>query len=420
MAEVGGTATLKGEVNIARNADPPTALSVLEGGTSFISPTATRTLSNRTLTTAFPRVTLTTMIAPSHDWFVGVSGLPLLDAAGRWLRSHTVDLFPWDAGTEEGEDFSLSPSVDTTPRGDITSIRGTGRFTTERIASLSFTLQSVRTERSLDENTGPGVDIGEPVAAVAGSGTVTYALGGTDARSFDLDGTTGQLQTKMGVTYDADTKDSYTVTVTATDDDGSMVTTVDITVEDINERPTISGDSARTIEEEGIVLVGAYTASDPEGATIVWQPLAGADRDAFEFNTTNGRLTFKTAPDFEDPDRRGDNTYEVRLGATAGGDSATIDVTVTVTNREEPGVLGLPRTRPQEDAPYTATLSDPDVVQSTDLDVGALNEPQRRVVGCHGSRRRHDHERLHARHQRHRLLPARDGHIHRRTRAEQG
>ena len=115
----GGTSTLRGEVNIARNADPPTALSVIQGTTGSIGRTATRTLSNSTLTTAFPQVTLTTMIAPSHDWFVGVSGLPLLNASGRWLRSHEVDLFPWDAGTEEGDDFSLSPSVDTTPRGVI-------------------------------------------------------------------------------------------------------------------------------------------------------------------------------------------------------------------------------------------------------------------------------------------------------------
>ncbi len=363
MAEIGNTSTLKGEVNLARNADPPTALSVIEGSTNSIGRTATRTLSNRTLTTEFPRVTLTTMIAPSHDWFVGVSGLPLLDTSGLWLRSHAVDLFPWDAGTEEGDDFSLLPDVDTTPRGVITSISGTGKFTTERIASLTLTLQSVRTERSLVENTGAGVDIGAPVAAVAGSGT--YTLGGTDARFFDLDTSTGQLRTKSGVTYDADTKDSYTVTVTETDTDGSVVTTVDIAIENIDERPVISGPAEMTIEEGGSLVDGTYEASDQEGATIVWQPLAGADRDAFEFNTSNGRLTFKTAPDFEDPDRSGDNTYEVTLGVTAGEDTVTLPVTVTVTNREEPGVLGLPPTRPQENAAYTATLSDPDVVQST-------------------------------------------------------
>ena len=138
MAEDGGTSTLTGEVNIARNADPPTALSVLEGATS---------LSNRTLTTEFPRVTLVTMVAPSPDWFVGVSGLPLLNSSGRWLRSHSLNLYPWDAGTEEGTEFSFT-NPETDPPGTITSIRGSGRFSTEPIATLSFELQSVRTTRN--------------------------------------------------------------------------------------------------------------------------------------------------------------------------------------------------------------------------------------------------------------------------------
>ena len=42
-----------------------------------------------------------------------------------------MDLYPWDAGTEQGNDFSLTPDLDTVPQGVITSIRGTGRFTTE-------------------------------------------------------------------------------------------------------------------------------------------------------------------------------------------------------------------------------------------------------------------------------------------------
>ena len=58
-------------------------------------------------TNEYPRFTLTTMIAPTHDWFTGVSGLLLLDSNGRWLRTHEVNLYPWDAGTEEGDDFAL-------------------------------------------------------------------------------------------------------------------------------------------------------------------------------------------------------------------------------------------------------------------------------------------------------------------------
>ncbi|MCY4014931.1 MAG: spondin domain-containing protein [Gammaproteobacteria bacterium] len=94
------------------------------------------------LSTDSPRVTLTTMVAPSPDWFVGVSGLSLLDPDGQWVMSRTVNLYPWDAGTEDGSEFSLN-NPETSPQGVITSLRGQGKFTTERIASLSFTLQSV-------------------------------------------------------------------------------------------------------------------------------------------------------------------------------------------------------------------------------------------------------------------------------------
>ena len=147
MAEVGGWTGLQGEVQNAGSG----ALSVLAGNTDSISPTTSKTLT-ATLTTEHPRITLVTMVAPSPDWFVGVSGLPLLDQ-GRWLRAHEVHLYPWDAGTEDGSEFSLD-NLATTPQGTIESIRGTGKFSTERsrIASLSFTLRSVSTTRSVAEN----------------------------------------------------------------------------------------------------------------------------------------------------------------------------------------------------------------------------------------------------------------------------
>ncbi len=137
MAEVGGYSTLGSEIDNAG----ANRRSVLQGTTDFVGPTATATFSNVTLTTDHPRVTLTTMIAPSPDWFVGVSGQSLLTSAGEWRDSLSVDLYPWDAGTENGTDFSLSNSA-TSPRQNIASIRNTGKFSNQRIATLTFTRQS--------------------------------------------------------------------------------------------------------------------------------------------------------------------------------------------------------------------------------------------------------------------------------------
>ncbi len=85
----------------------------------------------------YPLITLATMIAPSPDWFVGVSGLSLLDGQGDWLSSLRVELFPYDAGTEEGTEFSLD-NPPTVPRDTITSLRGTGKFTDRPLASLTL------------------------------------------------------------------------------------------------------------------------------------------------------------------------------------------------------------------------------------------------------------------------------------------
>ena len=230
MAEIGETEILGNEVQAKINADPPTALSVLQGSGAGATGTVTW---NVELTTAFPRVTLTTMIAPSHDWFVGVSGLPLLDDDGRWRESHTVDLFPWDAGTEEGNNFSLTPNVETDPQGVITSLRGTGPFTTEPIAILSFALQSINNNADLSAIRVNGTDIAgfDPAtfSYIVGvpSDTTQATLSATPADTaatvaYSGDGTNADGGRQ--VTFSA-TENSFTITITVTAADG--VTTGD-------------------------------------------------------------------------------------------------------------------------------------------------------------------------------------------------
>ena len=271
MAETGEPSNLLGEVQAAINATPPTALGVLEGSTSFIGPTAGRTLSDVTLTSRYPRVTLTTMIAPSHDWFVGVSGMSLLDSQGRRLASREVDPFPWDAGTEDGDDFSLSPSVATNPQGVIAS--GTGSFSAKPIATLTFTRQSLppsfpATEsgaRAVPENTAAGVDFGEPfVATDPDSGdSLSYSLGSPDAASFAIDASTGQMRTEA--TLDHETRSEYSVTVIATDSSGlAAEVAVTITVTNVDEDGTVT--LFPTQPRVGTVLTARV--DDPDGGVV--------------------------------------------------------------------------------------------------------------------------------------------------------
>ena len=89
------------------------------------------------VTRQYPLVTLATMIAPSPDWFVGISARSLFDDSGSWVDDLEIDLFPYDAGTEEGAEFSLDNPA-TVPQGTITSIRGRGKFTDSPMARLTF------------------------------------------------------------------------------------------------------------------------------------------------------------------------------------------------------------------------------------------------------------------------------------------
>lgn len=69
---------------------------------------------------AFPLVTLVTMVAPSPDWFVGVSGLALL-VNGAWVDELDVPLHAYDAGTDSGTTYT-SPDAETTPQGPVARI----------------------------------------------------------------------------------------------------------------------------------------------------------------------------------------------------------------------------------------------------------------------------------------------------------
>ena len=103
MAESGATGTLRGEFEAA---GPDVDSIFLAGG--ITSPGTTKATFKAGV--AHPLVTLVTMVAPSPDWFLGVSGLDLRED-GIWSDELTVDLYTYDSGTDSGPDFR-SPNAD--------------------------------------------------------------------------------------------------------------------------------------------------------------------------------------------------------------------------------------------------------------------------------------------------------------------
>ena len=130
VAELGVTGTFRREIDGSGHALAVLEKSLPGGGTP-------QARIDFEVNQEYPLVTLITMIAPSPDWFVGVSALPMLDDGGQWRMNVEVDLYPYDAGTEDGEGFSLSNPA-TVPQGVITSIRGMGRFSDAPMARLGF------------------------------------------------------------------------------------------------------------------------------------------------------------------------------------------------------------------------------------------------------------------------------------------
>ena len=311
MAELGGTSTLASEVRAAE----PNALSVLQGSGGNIGPTGSSTISTVTLTTDHPRVTLLSMVAQSPDWFVGVSGLSLLDDQGDWLASRSVDLYPWDAGTEEGTEFSLSNPA-TSPQGTITSLRGLGKFSNEPIATLTFTRQSVNTAPSFSSDTSFEVDENQTAAATvvaadpdSGDG-VSYAItGGADASEFEIGETTGVVTFKVPPNYESPAdvastdplndagNNEYVVTVTASGGtaDRALTTeqTITVTVGNLEEAGTVSFSK----------VGGAIRArlSDPDGgvSSRSWQWARSSDRSAGWVNI-NGATSASYTPSSDD------------------------------------------------------------------------------------------------------------------------
>ena len=185
-------------------------------------------------------------------------------------------------------------------------------------------------ERMVAENTAAGENIGAPVAATdANDDPLTYALGGQDAGSFDIDTATGQLMTKADLDYE--TKSSYMVTVTATDGQDTASIDVTITVTDVNEVPEFAATAQRMVAENTAAgeNIGAPVEATDADAPLTYG-LSGQDAGSFDIDTATGQLMTKADLDYETK-----SIYMVTVTATDGEDTASIDVTITVTDVNE-------------------------------------------------------------------------------------
>jgi glucose/arabinose dehydrogenase len=96
--------------------------------------------------------------------------------------------------------------------------------------------------------------------------------------------------------------------------------------------PVFTSPATASVAENSTGFVYTATATDPDGNPVSFSVSGGADQAVF-FIAPSGALVFTRPPDFEDPaDADGNNVYLVRITASDGMTSATLDLAVTVTN----------------------------------------------------------------------------------------
>ena len=129
----------------------------------------------------------------------------------------------------------------------------------------------------------------------------------------------------------------------------------------VNRKPVCTGPATKSLAENGSKAIETYTCTDDPGDAITWI-LKGAQADSLQLKplsppvATKRNLTFRKVPN-----------YEVRssyaalvIGRDSGGLSDTVEVTVTVTDSLDPGVVTLSNMRPRVAELITARLFDED------------------------------------------------------------
>ncbi len=285
----GGSDSITVTINVNDINEPPTFAS----GASISNITATEG-------EAITSVTLPQATDPDENATITYTVTPALPAGLTFTASSRV---------LSGTPTAAKASATYTYTASDGSLSNTLTFTIEVGATSNnaptFTEGDTAT-RSVAENTASGQNIGTAVGATDAdtTDTLTYSLGGTDAGSFSIVSTSGQLQTKNALNFES--KTSYSVTITVDDGNGANNTdsiTVTINVTNVNEAPTLpSGRVIIAVDENTAsdTNIGtAFTATDPDSGDTLTYSLRRGDASSFSIDSSTGQLKTNAALDFE-------------------------------------------------------------------------------------------------------------------------
>ena len=105
VAETGGSSTLRSELESKKSAGHVDVVLSGSGPSVSVSSKFQATVSKE-----HPLISLVTMIAPSPDWFIGISNVNLLKD-NTLINKIVIPLYPLDAGTDSGLTYASPNSV---------------------------------------------------------------------------------------------------------------------------------------------------------------------------------------------------------------------------------------------------------------------------------------------------------------------
>ena len=101
-----------------------------------------------------------------------------------------------------------------------------------------------------------------------------------------------------------------------------------------NNAPTIT--STAFTSPENTTDVGTIAATDPEGSALTFDIVGGADGNLFSIDRNTGALTFRSAPDYEEPaDTDRNRVYDLTVRVSDGQNLVDQNISVTVSDVEE-------------------------------------------------------------------------------------
>ena len=150
VAELGSNTIFFSEINTAISNG---FSNLLIDGDDLPTSLGTIVIENIITTEEFPLLSLVSMIAPSPDWMIGINSISLLDINGDWKNEINIDLYPYDAGTDNGMDYT-SANMNSDPQEPIASAQGISPFSSEKMGTITILLEEIilGTANIKDEN----------------------------------------------------------------------------------------------------------------------------------------------------------------------------------------------------------------------------------------------------------------------------